>query len=132
MNEERKRTKLLSTRNDEMQSNKNTELKNTSLLDYSRKVTSSLRRTVQRVSIEVERLSAAQQLLSADSKAIDQTLEKHSGYHNAASNNEAHLKEISRQEKIDQIILVICIVIFLIVVLYIIWKRTIGWLSYLV
>ena len=126
--QEQQRASLLSSHVGEPARNaEQSTLKQASLLNNSRDVTSSLRRTMQRVSLEVERMSAAQHLLSADSKAIDGTLEKHSGYHSAAADNEAHLKDISRQEKIDQAILVLCIILFLIVVMYIIWKRTIGW-----
>ena len=72
-------------------------------------------------------MDAAQQMLNQDSRAIDNTVEKHVGYRAAASANDAHLKEIRRQEKIDQIILAVCFTVFMCVVAWIFYKRTFAW-----
>ena len=98
-----------------------------SLISKSKDVTATLRRTQQLVSQEVERMTRAVKMLQEDSKSLDNTVTGHSEYRDAAGASDAVLRDIAHQEKIDRLVLIGCFSIFLLVVIYIVWKRTIGW-----
>lgn len=99
-----------------------------SMLDKSRDVAASLRRTMQLVGQELDRMNTAEQVLAQDNETIRSTVDQYGSYKTAADKSSAVLKEIQRQEKIDYLVVAACFSFFLMVVAFIVYKRTIGWI----
>mmetsp|Transcript_1241 Transcript_1241/g.1501 ORF Transcript_1241/g.1501 Transcript_1241/m.1501 type:complete len:184 (-) Transcript_1241:1072-1623(-) len=102
-------------------------LEQAALLNQSRDITASLRRTTQMVAQELSRMGQAEQVLADDSKKIKSTAEEYDTYKSAANKSDGVLKSLQRQEKIDYMVMAGGFLFFLLVVAYIIYKRTIAW-----
>jgi len=102
-------------------------LEQASLLDVSKDVTASLRRTRDMVMREVQRLTETEKVIESDAQKIQSTYQEYDSYSSAAGRSDAALKELQHQERLDKIAIASGFSCFLLVVLYIVWKRTIGW-----
>ncbi|GBG32564.1 Hypothetical Protein FCC1311_087882 [Hondaea fermentalgiana] len=124
------RTALLSKSdsNGEESSTRRQMLDQASMLDKSRDVTSSLRRTRETLAREIRRLAETDNVLKDDGKKIQSTYEEYSSYSSAAGRSDAVLKELQHQEWLDKMTIVGGFSFFLLVVIYIVWKRTLGWI----
>jgi len=124
------REKLLasSTRGGPESTSRREMLDQAALLDKNRDILGSLKRITQMVGQELERMTVAEQVLADDAATIQSTFEEHEAYRGAAQKSAGALRDFEDQERGDRLVVIACFSVFLSVVLWIIYKRTIGWI----
>ena len=91
--------------------------------EEAKKITESLRRTKQRMSQELHRVTEVTKVLDDDAMYLDDTKKDHSGFQDTNKGASYALRRLKMQEKRDDLIFWFSLVFYCLVAFYVIWCR---------
>jgi len=95
-------------------------------LQSSREITQSLRRSIQLVTDELERKATTMDVLEGSSGVLWQTVDVHSALSSHLKQGHGLLTKIKQRDLTDKLLILFGLAFFILVVLYIVKRRTIG------